>query len=108
MLSLPVTVSGKAVQGEFSEDARTMVINAHGALLGLKARLIKAQTVRLKCATSPEDQECQVIWVGPTAEGKTQYGLEFTKPAPKFWGVSFPPADWSSASASVMAESRKK
>jgi hypothetical protein len=58
--------------------------------------------------TSPEEQECQVIWIGPTADGKTQCGIEFKKPNPKFWGVSFPPADWSPATAGVMADSEKK
>jgi len=97
MLNLPITVSGKTAQGSFSEDTHTMVVNAHGALVGLKALVAKGQTVRLKSATYPDEQECQVIWVGPSVEGKTQCGLEFTKPAPKFWGVSFPPADWSAA-----------
>ena len=85
-----------------------MVINAHGALVGLKSKVIKGQTVRIKSATSPEEQECQVIWVGPTAEGKTQCGLEFTNPSPKFWGVSFPSADWSPSTAGAMAGSKKK
>ena len=108
MLSMPITVSGKTTQGPFSVDTYTMVVNAHGALVGLKALVAKGQTVRLKRATDPEELECQVIWVGPSAEGKTQCGLEFTKPSPKFWGVSFPPADWSPANAGVMAESKKK
>jgi hypothetical protein len=108
MLSLPVTVSGKSAQGQFTEDTHTTVINAHGALVGLKAKIVTGQPVRLERAKSPGDQECHVMWVGPTADGKTQYGLEFTKPAPKFWGVSFPPADWSPSAADVMADSRKK
>jgi hypothetical protein len=110
MLSLPVTVLGDALSGQFSESTFTMIINAHGALVGLKAQLAKGQIVRLKSGTFPNDQECQVIWIGPAADGKTQYGLEFTAPAPKFWGVSFPPADWSpaSASASTPAPVKKK
>jgi hypothetical protein len=108
MLSLPVSVSGKTSQGPFTEDTQTMVINAYGALVGLKAKVIKGQTVRIKSATHPDEQECSVIWIGPTAEGKTQCGIEFTKPVPKFWGVSFPPADWSASTAGALAESRKK
>lgn len=108
MLSVPVTVLGKTAQGQFSENTHTMVISPHGALVGLKAKVTQGQTVRLKSVTSPEEQECQVIWVGPTAEGKAQLGLEFTKPAPKFWGVSFPSADWSPAKAKATPESRQK
>ena len=108
MLSVPVTLSGKTSAGPFSEDTQTMVINAHGALVGLKTKVSKGQTLRIKAQMSPEEQECHVIWIGPTAEGKTQCGVEFTHPAPKFWRVSFPPADWSPASGAVMAEAKKK
>jgi hypothetical protein len=108
MLSLPVTVSGKEPQGPFSENTQTTIVNAYGALVGLKAKLAKGQIVLLQSATSPDEQECQIIWVGPAAGGKIQYGLEFTKPALKFWGVTFPPPDWSPAAAGALAESRKK
>jgi hypothetical protein len=108
MLPLPVTVSGKTSQGPFTENARTMVINAYGALVGLKARLVKDQTVRLKSATHPDEQECRVIWIGPTTDGKTQCGLEFTKPVAKFWGISFPPVDWSPSPADLAALPAKK
>lgn len=108
MLRLPITVSGKTGQGPFKEDTHTMVINAHGALIGLKAKVAKGQTLRLKSATFPEEVECHVIWVGPVADGKAQCGLEFTKPTPKFWGVSFPPADWSPSAGDLVAETKKK
>jgi hypothetical protein len=108
MLSLPVTVSGKTARGPFSEKTNTMVINAHGALVGLEAKVIKGQTVQIKSATFPDEQECLVIWIGPAAGGKTQCGLEFTKAVPKFWGVSFPPPDWSPATAGAMVGSKKK
>ena len=94
-----MTVSGKTSEGPFSEDTQTMVVNAHGALIGLKAKVSKGQTVLIKSVASQEEQECQVIWIGPSGEGKTQCGLEFTKPSPKFWGVSFPPSDWSPSTA---------
>src|ERR1700674_2826782 len=95
MLSVPVTLSGKTASGSFSEDTLTTVINAHGALVGLKAQVTKGQKLRLKTKYSPEEQECLVIWIGPTADGKTQCGIEFVTSAPNFWRVSFPPSDWS-------------
>jgi hypothetical protein len=108
MLNLPLTVSGQTPQGTFSEETHTIVVNVYGALVGLKAKVIKGQTVRIKRATLPEELECQVIWLGPTAEGRTQCGLEFTKPAPHFWGVSFPPADWSPSTAGDLPPSKKR
>jgi hypothetical protein len=84
-----------------------MVVNAHGALVSLKTPVAKGQMLRIQTATSPDEQECQVSWIGPTADGKTQCGIEFTRPSPKFWGVSFPPEDWSPSTTGEMAESKK-
>jgi hypothetical protein len=108
MLALPVTVSGKTSQGAFTETVYTMVINAYGALVRVKARIVKDQLVQLKSATHPDEQECRVIWIGPTSDGKTQCGLEFTKPVVKFWGISFPPVDWSPSPADLAALPAKK
>ena len=108
MLSVPVTLSGKTADGTFTEDTQTTVVNAHGALVGLKTKVSKGQALRIKTRMAPEEQECHVIWIGPAVEGRTQCGIEFSGPAPKFWRVSFPPADWSPSSAPAMAESKKK
>jgi hypothetical protein len=108
MLSVPVTVSGQTADGSFSEDTQTLVINAHGALIGLKAKVSQGQTLCIRTRMYPEEQDCHVIWVGPATGEKTQCGIEFTHPVPNFWPVSFPPADWSPASAGALAESKKK
>jgi len=107
MLSVPVTLSGKTTDGPFSEDTQTMVINAHGALVGMKTKVSKGQALRIRTRMAPEEQDCSVIWIGPAAEGKTQCGIEFARPAPTFWRISFPPLDWSPASAGVVVESKK-
>jgi hypothetical protein len=107
MLSVPITLSGKSAEGPFSEDTQTMVINAHGALVGMIAKVSKGQTLRIRTRMAPEEQDCNVIWVGPAADGKTQYGIEFVRPAPQFWRISFPPADWSPAAEGVVVESKK-
>ena len=93
-MSVPVKVSGQSVSGPFSEDTHTMAINAHGALITLAARVAQGAEVELKSHTHPESQKCRVVFVGPSAEGKTQFGVEFSRPAPNFWHVAFPPEDW--------------
>ena len=108
MLSVPVTLSGNNADGPFSEAAQTMVVSAHGALIGMKAKVSNGQLLRIRTHMSPEEQDCKVIWVGPAAEGKTQCGIEFVQPAPNFWRISFPPNDWSPASGGLVAESKKK
>jgi hypothetical protein len=107
MLSLPVTVSGQTDQGPFREETHTMVVNAHGALIGLKTPVVKGQLVQIKSVASPGEQECWVNWIGSSTDGKTQCGIEFSQPAPRFWGIAFPPADWSRSAAGAMAGSKR-
>ena len=71
LLSVPITVSGKNTSNqEFEEETRTLVVNAHGALISLAARVAAAQA------------------------GKAQMGIEFVKPSRTFWQIDFPPDDW--------------
>ncbi len=46
-----------------------------------------------------------VVFIGGSAERGQRIGVEFLTPAPRFWGVEFPPSDWpqknSAASSAV-------
>jgi hypothetical protein len=103
-----VTLSGETPEGPFSEDTQTLIINVHGALVGLKAKVSQGQTMRIRSRMYAEEQDCRVIWVGPATGERTQCGIEFLQPAPNFWHVAFPPADWSPASTDMLAESKKE
>jgi hypothetical protein len=94
ILNVPVTVFGESPKGEFTEETKTLVVNAHGALIHLAAKVSQGQQLGVKSATNPEKQVCKVVYVGPTVQGQTQVGIEFTKPAPHFWHVAFPPENW--------------
>jgi len=94
MLRLPITVSGESSQGPFREDTYTSIVNAHGALINLAAKVSQEQTLRLKSSSHHEEQTCRVTYIGPVTEGRAQVGIEFTKPAPQFWHIAFPPEDW--------------
>ena len=78
----------------FEEETHTMVVNVHGALILLAARVIKGQKLRMINRVTKAEQLCQVASLGPKSEGKTQVGIEFLKPSPDFWQISFPPEDW--------------
>jgi len=98
IISVPVSVSGKKADGtEFREDAVTLVVNAHGALIALASKVKEAQSLFLTSRGSPEPQECRVVYVGHSDGGKTQVAVEFLQPAPDFWHIAFPPDDWSAA-----------
>jgi len=79
----------------FEEEANTLAINAHGALVLLQTRLTSGSKVLLQHKQTQEEQECFVVFLGPVRAGKAEIGLEFSGPCPSFWRVAFPPEDWS-------------
>jgi len=80
----------------FSEATHTLVVNAHGALINLEAKVAVHEKVLLKHALSGEERECRVVFTrGSTAVGPIEVGVEFRRPVPNFWQIAFPPSDWS-------------
>ena len=80
-----------------SEEAETIVVNAHGALVRLNSVLPLGQKLTLHNTPATETQEAVVVFVGKAAakDGKISVGVEFTEPNASFWRVSFPPVGWS-------------
>ena len=91
-----VAAEGKNSMGrKFRESCQTIVINAHGALLYLKAELAVGAMIVLANPFTQEEQECRVVFIGEDVEKGQRVGVEFLSPAPHFWGVDFtPPTDW--------------
>jgi len=95
LLDIPVRVRGKNLRREFfNEDTHSLVVNAHGGLIVLAAVLRVGDMITLRNMVNGEQLEAFVVFLGPMQEGKREVGFEFRKPSLKFWGVSFPPADW--------------
>jgi hypothetical protein len=95
-MQVAVRIKGNDAQGNtFEEEASTLAINAHGALVALQARLTSGSTVVMRHQTTEEEQECHVVFLGPVRSGRAEIGLEFSMPRPSFWRVTFPPEDWS-------------
>ncbi len=108
ILNVPITISGDGTSGNFSEQTKTMVVNAHGALIMLAAKVTQGQTLDFKSPTNPESQSCKVVYIGPTVQGQTQVGVEFSKPAPHFWHVAFPPENWTPSMGDVAERPTEK
>jgi hypothetical protein len=90
LLSVPINVSGKTKNNEaFDEETRTLVVNAHGALISLAG-----QEVTLSNKSTQSKIGCRIVYVGNPTSGKMQMGIEFLKPCPSFWQIDFPPDDW--------------
>lgn len=95
LLSVPIRVSGKSPANEdFEEQARTLVVNAHGALISLQASVAPNQRVTIINKATNQARECRVVHVGTQAGGKLQIGIEFVQPSASFWQIDFPPDDW--------------
>jgi hypothetical protein len=95
LLSVPIVVSGQSVQKkEFSEDTRTLVVNAHGALISLNEKQIAGGKITISNKATQNSVLCRIVYVGAVQAGKAQVGVEFERPSPKFWQIDFPPEDW--------------
>lgn len=96
LMQVSIRVRGSDAQGKsFEEEATTLAINAHGALVPMQARLTSGAKVLMQHKQTQEERECQVVFLGPVRSGKAEIGLEFSQPCPSFWRVAFPPEDWS-------------
>jgi len=99
LLAVPLRVSGKRSTGTpFMELTNTLIVNAHGALMVLREPVGEGQTLAVKNITTGEELACTVVDVNLGPNGVPEIGFEFAKPCPRFWRVSFPPADWSTRS----------
>ncbi len=68
----------------------TIVLNAHGTLVEMSDSLEHGQNVSLQNVKTSEKIECTVKLVTPTGTGKFNVAMEFRKPNPGFWQISFP------------------
>ncbi len=78
-----------------SEVCHTLVVNAHGALVALTMNVQTGEILALKNFNSAEEQDGRVLRVEENegSSGK-EVAFEFVNPAPHFWKIDFPPADW--------------
>jgi hypothetical protein len=95
LLRIPIAVIAPGPDKKMArEQTHTLVVNAHGALIGLDLPVRVGQVIILQNPETGEEQSCRVIRFSPSREGQAEVGIEFLKPAPNFWRVAFPPADW--------------
>ncbi len=93
-LAVTIRTDGAPKESSFEEETQTLLVNVHGALILLRGKVVKGQKLRLTNRRTKEEQLCRVATVSPASGGKAQIGIEFLKPSPDFWRISFPPEDW--------------
>jgi len=85
-LHVPVTVYGfGSASGSFKEETETVLVNAGGALVLLKARLSVGDTVTLIDRITGTEKQVRVVYVDKYTERESRVGLAFEQPLPGFW-----------------------
>jgi len=82
---------------QFCENTQTLVVSAHGALMALMDKVAPKQRLLVQNTHSGELQECHVVYVKQERTGPPKVAVEFTRPAPSFWQIAFPPEDWNAS-----------
>lgn len=108
MLTIPLRVHGTDMRGSpFSEEARTAVLNRHGAQIQVPRRLPSGGTVRVVNMVTRREAEFRVVGpVGPLTEKGGRYGVEYLESKDNIWGIHFPPPEEGAASKALL-ECRK-
>lgn len=76
-----------------AEVGYTLVVNAHGALVSVPMQAEADEIFIVKNISSREEMGARVVSVSKAANGN-EFAIEFAQPAPRFWHIDFPPADW--------------
>jgi hypothetical protein len=98
ILDVPLVICGGAEDHRpFREETFTITVNAHGGLLVLEHRVSLGQKILLMNPKNWDEREATVASLGPPYAGLATVGFQFIRPAPEFWAVSSPPADWNLA-----------
>lgn len=99
MLNTSVEVVTRGADNKpVSEETRTVVVNAHGAVILLRLTVSMGQSITIRNLQTGEEVGCRVVYVNPHLLDKKEIGVEFTQPCPRFWGISFPPSNWTTRS----------
>jgi len=95
MLQVPVVVQVTTREGkEVRENTHTVVVNAHGGLLKLKMEVLIGQPLVIVNPKNKFEQSGHVTRIEESGPEHFAVAFEFDEPAPNFWPIVFPPADW--------------
>ena len=95
ILDMPLVIRGEAQDKRpFQEETFTLTVSAHGGLVVLENPVALGQKVVLMNPKTWDERECTIAFLGPPYAGLITVGVHFAQPAPEFWALSSPPADW--------------
>lgn len=95
LLKIPVRVTAQfGNDTPIAEDATTLEVNAHGALILLAMKVRAGQKIVVRNSGTGKEQDCRVVHVREALGGKAEVGIASPFAMPRFWNVEFPPPDW--------------
>lgn len=110
MLAIPLGISGTDSKGvPFKDEARTIVLNRHGARIHVRRHLTAGQSLRITNLIGNHEAGFRVVGpVSPRTEKGGEWGVEYTDTKENIWGIQFPPPAQGTASDSkALLECRK-
>jgi hypothetical protein len=94
VIRIPVRLRFNLGKKEETLEARTVVVNDHGALL-ICSRVFPVGTpLEVENLRNQRRQLCRVLRVPRITDLGFEVPIEFESAAPGFWGISFPPPGW--------------
>ena len=94
VIRIPVRLHFNLGKKEETLEARTVIVNDHGALL-ICSRVFPVGTrLEVENLRNQRRQLCHVLRVPRISDLGFEVPIEFEASAPGFWGISFPPANW--------------
>lgn len=94
LLRIPASIH-VALQGKtMTFDVTTLSVNPCGALVVMQNRLPPETRLVLEHKGTKERIACKVARAPREMREGFHVPLEFDSPAPDFWKIAFPPADW--------------
>ncbi len=89
-----VVLAEDEARRQIQEEAETQVVNAHGGLLRMRQHLHVGQSFLLSNPQNGSEMSCRVVRTDEDGMEFYKVAFEFDRPAPHFWPIVFPPADW--------------
>ena len=93
LLAIPVNVAWAGRSGDrVEEEALTEIVNAHGALLRMKAPVAVGTEVEVTHGHTKKITKAVVVYTEEPEKGKRAgVGLELEAASQQFWGITIPP-----------------
>jgi hypothetical protein len=93
MLTIPLTLKGQDPRGvRFFAEARTILLNRHGASIWTMQPLQGGQILRVVNLLGRLEASFRVVGpISPLTDKGGEWGLEYTDPHENIWGIQFPP-----------------